>query len=470
MKFEILSPDNGNGDLEELEETPERLLAEILAEFSDLEDSRWKRRRGKLLKKEPRPALGGKNGEAISPVKIEEDPPREKEAVESPQGGNRKARPERIPDVLVWSPAKRVEPKALQEKEGPMDLEQRFLDFCRFNLALSENTLRSYEYDIREYLEWLERGGLALESVKIGDIDDFQVFLRKKGNCVSSINQKAYCIKSFYRWLQRREIVNKNPMEFFRNIKGGKRLVRFLTPDQQEALLKEAKKNGSKPAWMRERDRLLMLFLIDTGLRVHEVSKVRLEDLDLKEQIIRVIGKGDKERIAVISDRLKLAMERYLKRIEKLSLGPIKNFAGFAARGLSAEDVGKEIGKSRVAVRLALKRSDKFVRRPRTLPKVRQLWNKVRKSPQKLLFFNRKGKPLDTRYIFRIVKDLGQRIGLNDLHPHMLRHTFATNLRRKNADLLLMQEALGHSSVSTTQMYAHVADDQYRKTLRELLR
>ena len=351
------------------------------------------------------------------------------------------------------------------------DLLQGFLDFCKFNRGLSENTIRSYGYDLREYLEWLKRRNLTVETAKLIDLDDYLIFLAKNENKNSSINHKIYVLRVFYKWLQRREIVRENMMIHLDTLKQPKRLPHFLTLEQQEKILKEAKKSNSKPAWMRERDRLLMLFLIDTGLRVDEVSRVRLQDLDLREQIIRVIGKGDKERIVVISDRLKLAMESYLKRIEKLRLGPIKNFAGFAARGLSAEDVGKEIGKSRVAVRIALKRSEKFklVRRPRTLPEVKRLWNKVRKSPQKLLFFNRKGRPLDTRYIFRIVKDLGRRIGKSDLHPHMLRHSFATNLRRKGADLLLMKEALGHSSVNTTQMYAHIGDEEYRKALKKYL-
>lgn len=351
------------------------------------------------------------------------------------------------------------------------DLLQGFLDFCKFNRGLAENTIRSYGHDLREYLEWLKRKNLSVETAKLIDLDDYLIFLAKNENKNSSINRKIQCLKTFYRWLQRRKIIKDNMTIHLQDLKQPKRLPEYLTLEQQEKILKEAKKNSSKPAWMRERDRLLCLFLIDTGLRVDEVSRVRLEDLDLKEQIFRVIGKGDKERVVVISDRLKLAIEKYLRKIEKLSLGPIKNFAGFAARGLSAEDVGKEIGKSRVAVRIALKRSDKFklVRRPRTLPEVRRLWNKVRKSPQKYLFFNRKGRPLDTRYIFRIVKDLGKRIGADSLHPHILRHSFATNLRRKGADLLLIGKVLGHASINTTQMYAHIGDEEYRKALKKYL-
>ncbi len=350
------------------------------------------------------------------------------------------------------------------------DLLQGFLDYCKFNRALVENTIRSYAYDVGEYLAWLKRIERTVETAKLVDLDDYLIFLAKSGNKNSTVNRKIYALRMFYRWLQRREIIRDNMTIHLRNLKQPQRLPHFLTLDQQEALLKEAKKSNSKPAWMRERDYLLMLFLIDTGLRVDEASRVRLQDLDLKEQVFQVIGKGDKQRLVVISDRLKLAIERYLKRIEKLKLGAIAEFAGFAARGLSSEDVAAEIGTSAKAVRIAMARQGEYTRRPRTITKIRAFWRKAQTTPQKLLFFNRMGEPLITRYIFRIVKDLGRKIGVRDLHPHMLRHTFATNLRRKNADLLLIKEALGHSSVSTTEMYAHIADEQYRKSMRELLR
>ena len=130
---------------------------------------------------------------------------------------------------------------------------------------------------------------------------------------------------------------------------------------------------------------------------------MRREDINLEDGTLRVLGKGQKERIVVLSDRL--------------------------------------------------------------IEAIRERFN----NGSDLLFFNQWRKQLDTRHGFRIVQEIGERAGIENLHPHLLRHSFATNLRRKGADLLLIKEALGHASVSTTEIYAHLGEQEYKERLRELI-
>jgi integrase/recombinase XerD len=94
---------------------------------------------------------------------------------------------------------------------------------------------------------------------------------------------------------------------------------------------------------------------------------------------------------------------------------------------------------------------------------------KIKPLPLKYLFFNQQGRPMDTRHVFRIIQEIGKQAGIENLYPHMLRHTFASTLRGKGADLLLIKEALGHSSVSTTQIYAHLGAGEYQSKMKELI-
>ena len=150
----------------------------------------------------------------------------------------------------------------------------------------------------------------------------------------------------------------------------------------------------------------MVLLLLDCGLRISELCGIRRDDIDLEAGTIRIIGKGDKERRAILSDRC--------------------------------------IALLREALKTKLRGSD-------------------------FLLVNSHTNCLGTRHAFRLVQDLGKRVGILNLHPHTLRHTYATNLRRRGGDLLLIKEALGHSSVSSTEIYAHLDEKEYGSKLREFI-
>jgi site-specific recombinase XerD len=290
-----------------------------------------------------------------------------------------------------------------------MDYVEEFLDFCQYQRSLSENTVNAYRWDLKIFMDWIKNKGLDVTMIKIRDIDSFIISLRKIGKSIQTVNRKIYCLKAFYRYLQRIEVIDRNPLDFIKNIRQPKLLPKYLTEDQQKALLKVSidgyKDHPNKwGRWLKDRDCLLVLILLDTGLRINELCSIKKSDINLEEGILKVIGKGGKEREIILSDRC----------IEAIKKCP---------------------------------------------------WN----GSEEILFFNQWRKNLNTRHAFRIVKEIGRKAGIENLHPHLLRHTYATNLRRKGGDLLLIKEALGHSSVSTTEIYAHIGGQEYKEKLRSLI-
>ena len=283
---------------------------------------------------------------------------------------------------------------------------EEFLDFCQYQRSLAENTIRSYRWDLKQYFNWLEGQHLELVSVKIMDVDRFIISLRKLGRGIKTVNRKLYCLRAFYRWLQRIEVIQKNPLDLMQHIREPKCLPKYLTETQQEALI-QASNNGHnlKRKWASQhiqRDRLMILLLLDCGLRVSEVCRLRKEDVNLEDGVALIHGKGNKEREVVLSDRC----------IEALK-GTFQSETDF-------------------------------------------------------ILFNQEMEPLNSRSVFRMVRQIGRSAGIN-VFPHLLRHSFATNLRRRGGDLLLIKEALGHSSVSTTEIYAHLGAQEYKEKVRELI-
>lgn len=344
-----------------------------------------------------------------------------------------------------------------------MDYKADFLEFLQYHRNLAENTLHSYEFDLREFLQWINQRELRPEDVKIKEIDAFLISRRKGGNSIQTVNQKMYCLKTFYKWLLRMEIIDRSPLDVFENIKSPRLLPKYLTQEEQEALLKAAKIGNHTEPWINRRNYLLLLFMLDTGLRVSEVCGLQMKDVSVSEQVFKVMGKGSKEREMVLSDRVRKAVADYLKSLERIKfkggVGP-----GLASRGLNMTIVAKEMGISPKAAIGAVKCSKGIIKKIQAYVK-----KEMEPRPIQFLFFNKHGKPMITRHLFRIVKELGYKAGINGLHPHSLRHTFATNLRRKGADLFLMREALGHSSVNTTQIYAHLGNDEYKNQLRSFI-
>lgn len=353
-----------------------------------------------------------------------------------------------------------------------MDYLQSFLDYTSLVRGRSANTIQSYRYDLSQFLDWVKENELDPLKIRPVDIDEFFIWLRKgKGNAAGTINRKRSGLIALYRWFQRKELIVKSPMEFVSPMKEPKTLPNYLTPQQQEALILAAQ-NGT-PAkrihqYVRERAFLLLLLLLDCGLRIGEACSLKWEAIDLDDGTMKVNGKGEKERIAILSNRLLSALREYADRVSEIDLeGKLR--AGIPARGLNLIEVGKESGiPYRTVMGIAVaRRGTENGKRSRQLE--RFIDEKIRPLPLQYVLFNRAGKPLNTRQAFRIIRDIGRRAGIKALHPHLLRHTFAVNLRRKGGDTMLLKEALGHSSILTTQIYCGFTDGEFKDRMRQLV-
>jgi len=353
-----------------------------------------------------------------------------------------------------------------------MDYLQDFLDFTHFVHGRSDNTVQGYRFDLSQFLEWAKGAGLDITKLKPTDIDDLFLWLRReKGNTAQSVNRKRSSLNGFYKWLLRKELVSKNPMEFVNRMKEPKTLPKYLTPQEQEGLISAAQNgDGAKRigSYSRERTYLLILLLLDCGLRIGEACSLKWDSVNFDDGTLKVNGKGDKERMAILSDRLSSALKAYHNKVSEIDLeGKVR--PGIPARGFKLAQIAQESGIpfGTVTELAVAKRYQSKGKRSRELQTF--IDEKVKPLPLQYILFNRGGKPLNTRQAFRIVREIGRRAEIKGLYPHLLRHTFAVNLRRKGADTMLLKEALGHSSILTTQIYCGFTDGEFKEKMKELI-
>jgi len=289
----------------------------------------------------------------------------------------------------------------------------RYVNYLEAERGLSPYTVRNYTTDlIGNYARGSEKGFLQfLRTKHIGSLDevdkqvlrDYMSWLMEQGVVKSSIARKLSAIRSFYRYLVREELVSANPLEKASSPKLDRRLPSFLTVEETLRLLEAP--DRSTPQGIR--DRALLELLYASGLRVSELESLNLEQLNLGTNEIRVRGKGSKERMVLIGAPAARALTDYLTHGRPVLLG-------------------------------------------------RQKANAV--------FLNQYGRRLPARRIQKILDKCAQKAGIEKrVHPHVLRHTFATHLLDGGADLRVVQELLGHAQLATTQVYTHVSQSQARK-------
>jgi len=264
--------------------------------------------------------------------------------------------------------------------------------------------VRNYQTDLADFFKFLKQKEITLlDEVDRHVLRDYLSHLAGRGIAKASIARKLSAIRSFYHYLVREEIVVENPIEQVSSPKLDKRLPSFLTTEEVEQLLNAP--DLSTP--LGQRDRALLELLYASGLRVSELVSLTLEQIDLDSNEIRVWGKGSKERVVLMGEPAAEAIKNYLEHGRAKLLGEKKN---------------------------------------------------------KSLFLNRYGQHLPERAVQRILQQYSKKSGIGKrVHPHMLRHTFATHLLDGGADLRVVQELLGHARLSSTQIYTHVTKGQARK-------
>jgi integrase/recombinase XerC len=268
----------------------------------------------------------------------------------------------------------------------------------------SAATLRAYGGDLRDFAAWLAANGRGVEQTGRFELRRYLVELEQQGLVASSVQRKLASLRGLFGWLQQQGRIGKDPAKLLKGPRAIKRVPRFLTTAEVDALLGQP---FDDTAFSR-RDQALLETLYSTGCRVSEVAGMALADLDLDEGIVRVLGKGRKQRIALLGKPACAAIAAWL-------------------------------------------------------PHRRELVRASRRSDPGSVWVNRYGRPLSARWVFATVVARAQQAGLQtSLTPHGLRHSFATHLLDRGADLRTVQELLGHARLVTTEIYTHVSIGRLR--------
>ncbi|HVO59034.1 MAG TPA: site-specific tyrosine recombinase XerD [Dongiaceae bacterium] len=281
-----------------------------------------------------------------------------------------------------------------------------FLTHVQVEKGLSPNTLSAYRRDLSKFEDFAKKRKLALTSVKRDDLVDFLATLYRQKLESKTVARHLVTLRNFFRHAQIQDLVADDPTAHLESPKIRRSLPGYLRLDEVEKLLELP--DQTTPLGLR--DRAMLEVLYSTGLRVSELTSLRVPDLDTKVGCVRCVGKGDKERIVPVGRKALSIVERYLRE-----------------------------------------------GRP-------ELARAARTSPGLFLFVNRRGGRISRVGVWKILSSYGRRAGLRiPLTPHMLRHSFATHLLERGADLRSVQLMLGHSDISTTQIYTHVVEERLKQ-------
>jgi integrase/recombinase XerC len=259
----------------------------------------------------------------------------------------------------------------------------------------SQYTQVAYSKDVSEMMEYFIHENIDIMSINEDHMMRYVTRLRERHLESSSIARKVSAIKHFYQFSIRQKWINYNPVSRIKIKQKRQNMVTTLTFDQVVSCL-----DSCDNTHVGERDRLIFHILYACGLRLSECATLKINSFDLHQNLVHVIGKGDKERIIPFYESLKEELIEYIQNV-----------------------------------------------RPQFM-----------KPDHQSLFVNQRGQPLSMRSIQNIIESIGQKAQLSfSLHPHILRHTFATHLLEHGADLLTVSRLLGHENLSTTQIYTHVS-------------
>ena len=271
-----------------------------------------------------------------------------------------------------------------------------FLDYLKIEKGLSSNTVNAYRADLEKYFIFLKKKGKkSLEEVTKEDIIDFLFSLRET-HAISSIARFFSSIRSFHRFLFREKILKTDPTQLIEYPKLEKKIPEVLNFWEVEKLLKTPSLRTPQGI----RDRAILEVMYATGLRVSELAKLKLKDVNIEIGFLRCQGKGSKERIIPLGRIAKKFLEKYI-----------------------------------------------FDARPKLL----------KGKESEFLFLAQGGHPLSRQSIWKMIKKMVKKAKIKkEVSPHTLRHSFATHLLERGADLRSVQEMLGHASITTTQIYTHI--------------
>ena len=290
------------------------------------------------------------------------------------------------------------------------DLINDFLDFIKNGKKFSIHTIRSYKYDLIQFNEFIFKYDTSLSFVDI-DKSAIQFFIQKiskKGCSDRTLQRKVSSLKSFYRFLLENTYTNYNIANHIHTPKASKKLPNVLSKNEIRNLMKLPDLNTNDG----KRDQSILELFYSTGMRISELIKIKMENVDLNKNLIKIIGKGNKERFVIIGKEALNSILEYLKIRNRLSL------------------------QNNLFLYPCLKKAKKLY--------------------------------ISEKTVYNMVKKYLMKISNNEkLSPHSLRHSFATHLLENGADLMSVKDLLGHKDLSSTQIYTHVSIDKIKKVYKK---
>lgn len=279
-----------------------------------------------------------------------------------------------------------------------------FQDYLLNVRRYSSNTVSSYSFDICDFTKFIRSLGKIFKDIKVDDVKSWILDLTERQIGKRSIKRKMSSLKSFYAWMYLQKKVDSDPFEYVHSPKATHALPDFFSEKEIDSLLTANEKRTDK---LKDRDQALLMLMFASGLRASEVVNLTFNQVDFDNRIMKVLGKGNKDRLVPFTNSAKEAMLNYINGLRKDLL----------------------------------------------------------KEDTKYIFLNSQGNKMTVRGLEYILDEIETKTGLyGKIHPHMLRHSFATKMLNRGADLRTIQELLGHSSIETTSIYTHVAYENMKET------
>ena len=279
----------------------------------------------------------------------------------------------------------------------------KYLEYLKVERKYSNKTILSYKDDLIEYNEFLGNNFTNILNIDMNIVNNYMKYLYDRKITKSSISRKLSSIRGLYNYLVREDIIKENHFNKIQNPKRELYLPKFLKDEELDKIFSVC--NSNNPT--EERDTLIIELLYATGVRVSELVNIKIKDINREEKLIKVLGKGNKERMVIYNNHTKKALYTYLK----------------------------------------------------------DGYNYFNKKSSEYLILNKNGNKLSERYIREIINKKVSQASLDiKISPHTLRHTFATDILENGADLMTVKELLGHESLNTTSIYTHITNEQIKKT------
>lgn len=279
-----------------------------------------------------------------------------------------------------------------------------FLHYLRVERGMSPHTIAAYRRDLIQYHAFLEEENIDVDAVTVHDLESWLYTLHEKNYARTTLQRKISAVRRFYHFLVQEGYMGRNPAQLLEPMKMPRKLPQVLREEEIQKVL-----DGWQPKdSLGIRNKALVEVLYGSGMRVSELVGLRIRDVDIQEGIARVLGKGQKERMVPLSRKACEALKTYLR-------------------------IRREF------------------------------------SPQTdHVFVSHRGCPLTRQRVWEILRQtFGDLAGHHGVYPHLLRHSFATHLLSRGADLRVIQELLGHAQLATTQVYTHLSLEQIRRAFRQ---